>query len=329
MNVNSSLYKEVEIDIIRKILREKLGISEECKVELMDGGMFNTTYKAVGTKGKWILRFGPVNRHLLMGFEEHLMTAEEYVYTLCRDRGISCPQILLCDTSRKLLNRDYMITKFEPGRTMLGMELSTKDRDLLYEEMGQYAAAVHQITGGQFGFVSRITAGKGSQSWGECLLQEAQDIVEKIRSCDGISKEEGKRLLGIFSENREFLDKIKVPRLLHTDLWDGNVLITAEGGTPHIHMVIDGDRAMFGDEDFEWAAPWTDIPAVRRGAGIKEQDYQSPDRVKRRKIYRLFYNLLECYVGVGEYNNPQQYRNARTQVLLLADKLEGPMSHKT
>lgn len=40
------------------------------------------------------MRVSPVNRHLLVGYEENLMNAETYVYSICQQIGIPCSKVL-------------------------------------------------------------------------------------------------------------------------------------------------------------------------------------------------------------------------------------------
>ena len=53
MNVQSSLFKEVAIDTIKKIFQNLLQEDQVWEAQLLDGGMFNTTYLVVyGSKHK-------------------------------------------------------------------------------------------------------------------------------------------------------------------------------------------------------------------------------------------------------------------------------------
>lgn len=84
MNTESSLFREISLEDIKNITYRHLGTREISQARLMEGGLFNTTYHLIcGSDNRQvILRLGPVNRHLLLGFEEHLMEAETYVYEL-------------------------------------------------------------------------------------------------------------------------------------------------------------------------------------------------------------------------------------------------------
>lgn len=68
MNFSSHLFREVDFDTISSIFSEPFG--QVWQAQLLDGGMFNTTYLVeYGPRHqKAVLRLGPVNRHLLMGY---------------------------------------------------------------------------------------------------------------------------------------------------------------------------------------------------------------------------------------------------------------------
>lgn len=316
MNFQSSLFQEVSIDTIRDIFEQALGEKKIWKAELLDGGMFNTTYFVeYGDSRKAVLRLGPVNRPLIMGFEENLMEAEKYVYTCCKKIEIPCSNILACDTSKQIVDRDFMIVEYIPSVVMVKAELTEKKRNSLYLQMGQYLAKLHQVNGNGFGFLSRICAGKSFEKWSDALIYEVEDIAGRLVRLEGLSAADAEKIRLKFEENRELLDKIKIPQLLHTDLWEGNVLLDEE--TMEIAAIIDSDRAVFGDIDFEFASPWMQNPSLCEGYGGVMQEALTPDRIKRRELYQIFFCLLEAYVGYGEYNNLELYEERKRELLEL------------
>jgi fructosamine-3-kinase len=50
------------------------------------------------------------------------------------------------------------------------------------------------------------------------------------------------------------LDAVRTPRLVHFDLWDGNVLVDAGATPPRVSGIIDGERAFHGDPLAEMAS---------------------------------------------------------------------------
>ena len=326
MNFQSSLFREVSLEAIRKIFAGTLHEDSIREARLLDGGMFNTTYFVIyGQEGKErqaVLRLGPVNRERLMGFEENLMRAEEYVYDLCQEIGIPCSNVLACDTSRQLIDRDFMIVEYIPSVVMSNAPLTREQQDSLYFRLGEYLRQFHGVTGQSFGFVSRLLEGKAFSKWSDALAFEVEDMSGKLERAGGASPEEGEAIRRPFYEerNRKLLDEIQTPHLLHTDLWAGNVLLDRD--TLEVKAIIDSDRAMFGDPDFEFSSPWMNIPPMEAGYGLEPPETWSWQRKRRKLLYRSVYLLLEAYVGIGEYNNPQLYGERKEQLMETLAQLE-------
>lgn len=315
MNVQSSLFQTVSIEVIGDIFHHALQESNVWEAKLLEGGLFNTTYLvAYGAAHKLaVLRLGPVNRQLLMGLEENLFHAEAYVQSICQSQGLPCAHILACDTSRQWIDRDFMILEYVSGVAMSEAGLAEETRDYLYVQMGQYLGKLHQVVGDCFGFVSRICAGMKFDKWSDALFFELEDITARLEKAGGLAQKETGALREKFYQSKPILDEIKTPHLLHMDLWEGNVLV--DRATGELMAVIDCDRAVFGDVDFEFACPWMENPHIRVGYPSNLWAAISPNRAKRQRLYRVFHSLLEAYVGFNEYNDLELYKSRKKQVL--------------
>lgn len=315
MNRQSNLYREIPDGIIRKIFAHTLQEETVWETALLDGGMFNTTYLVEygPHHSKAVLRLGPVNRHLLMGFEENLMNAEVYAYSVCQAVGVPCSKVLVCDTSKQLIDRDFMITEYIPSVVMANAGLTEESRSRIYRLLGVYLAKLHLVTGESFGFLSRICSGKKFSTWSDALIFEVEDISGRLERLGGLTEGEAQAVRRLFYKSRELLDEIKTPHLLHTDLWEGNVLLDAD--TLEIAAIIDSDRAMYGDRDFEFSSPWMKNAALREGYRSVIPETDAPNGEKRRALYRMFFFLLEAYVGYGEYNQPELYQTRKKQLM--------------
>ena len=64
------------------------------------------------------------------------MQAEVYVYTVCQSIEIPCSHVLCCDTSKSIIDRDFMIVEFIPSIVMLKARLTEEKRGELYVQMG-------------------------------------------------------------------------------------------------------------------------------------------------------------------------------------------------
>lgn len=200
MNKQSNLFREISAGTIRDIFINALQEDIIWETALLDGGLFNTTYLVEYglSHQKAVLHLGPVNRHLIMGFEENLMAAENYAYSLCHAAGIPCSHVLACDTSKQVVDRDFMIVEYIPSIVMSRAELTEEKREHLYRQMGIYLAGFHQVTGRHFGFLSRVCKGKLFEKWSDALIFEAEDITERLEQSGGLDREDAKRLRDCF-----------------------------------------------------------------------------------------------------------------------------------
>lgn len=319
MNYQSNLFREIPFDTVSAIFDATLREAPVWPATLMEGGMFNTTYLVEygAARKKAVLRLGPVNRHLLMGFEQNLMNAECYVYARCREIGIPCSTVLVCDTSRQHIDRDFMIVEYIPSVVMAKATLTEDQRGSLNRKLGEYLTHLHRTTAGNFGFASRICAGIHFSRWSDALIFEVGEISAQLVQAGGMTDAQARALLRCYEDNRTLLDEITTPHLLHTDLWEGNVLLTEDG--KQIAAIIDPDRAVFGDVDFEFASPWMDNPAMLAGYGGIMQQPLTLARSRRIVLYRMLYCLIEVYVGYCEYNNSDLYNQRMQQLLTLLE----------
>ena len=118
---SSSVYRDLTAEELRAVVEGSLH-TKIILAEHLTGGLFNTTYRIETTDcGTVVLRAGPVNRHLLMPFEHDLMESETEVYRLCREKGIAVSEVLVCDTTKTVVERDFMIVRSIPSQPRVRM----------------------------------------------------------------------------------------------------------------------------------------------------------------------------------------------------------------
>lgn len=327
MNKQSNLYAEITLEQIQLLYKKAMRVTAPLEASLLSGGLFNTTYhvrcKASGLDT--VLRLGPINRQLLLRFEENLMEAEVYVYKRCRDRGLTCSEVLVCDTSRKWIDRDFMIVTYIPSIVMCDAELTEEQKKPLFMETGRLTKIMHGITGQSFGRVSEIISGLSFPIWSGYLASELEDICSRFIRGNGIKPEDMARARQVLAKYQGWLDEIKTPRLVHTDLWEGNILLEVQKKN-RIAAVIDSDRAIFGDPDYDLSCPWMTNDTFLEGYEIEtnsfhNEEFNSIKRKTRRKIYNMLYRFLDAYVGFFEYNNHELYKNNLKDAVRLVEEL--------
>jgi len=297
MNPTSNLFRELTASELDVVAAAHLNTTNY-RAELLKGGMFNTTYLLTpGVGEKAVLRVGPVNRHLLLPFEENLMEAERHVYERCAPLGIPVPRVLACDATKRLLDRDYMITAYIEGMALADMDADEHVKRAIHRETGRYACQMHSLAHDQFGRVADVLRGRGHAQWSECLRTEIAGFAEKAAQTKIFSARQLRRMERIYARHSTLLDEITAPRLVHADLWGGNILVSAQNT---LAAVIDADRAIYGDVEFEFASGWMTDDAFYEGYG--QRPARNKESVTRRRLYRLLYKLMDSYILLAQYN---------------------------
>ena len=217
MNVKSSLFKPEEEGVLKQLVQKHFPMQPLQEAKLLAGGLFNTTYLvSIGEQAprKLVLRLGPVNRHLLLDFEQNLMPAEQYIDSICARRGIPASNMLVCDTSRDIIDRDYSFVEYIPSLPLSDERVPESDRPAIYRRIGEIAAQFHAVTGERFGRVSEILAGGGSESWFAFLTDEVRRNGRRAVEGGVLRTEDVAEMLRLFEQHRDLFSQVKTPRLV-------------------------------------------------------------------------------------------------------------------
>ena len=324
VNEASHLYCPLTPGRVQEVCRYYLGASA-VSARLLGGGLFNTTYLLETASQRVVLRLGPVNRSRLLPYESRLMEAEAGLMRLLQAHGIPTSSLLVCDTSRSYLDRDVMLVQYLPADALVEYREEKELTARLTREVGSLAQRMHRITASElpkvpekpFGRYASILDGRGAASWSEAIVQEVAEwracatrtglfpgeVLEQVRCC--------------FARYVPLLDQVgQTPYFVHADLWAGNVLVDRDN---HLAAVIDCDRALFGDPEFEFATDWMINRAFLQGYG--RQPDSSPEARLRRKLYKLMLDLEDCFILATEYHNPPASRDLAGRILMELDQL--------
>lgn len=261
---------------------------------------------------KCVLKAAPAAHVRVLRYEHDIMRAEVESMRLVRQRTeVPVPEILVYDNSHSLLESDFFIMEFLNGTPFnnLRKEMSQEAQTAIETQMGQITRQMSEITGDAFGYWAQPEA--PGTSWRACfgkmvhgVLQDGLDIgVELPLHYDEIYH----RLEAHF----DVLEEITTPRLVHWDLWDGNIFVNPE--STKIVGVIDFERILWGDPLIEsiFGNLNPDSPAAR---GFGGDVLNSPEQKVRRMLYNTYLWLImiiETYYRRFETKDQENWARGR------------------
>ena len=300
--MKSFLRRELTGDELRTVTEKTLG-ARLLSAEPLTGGLFNTTYLVdTDCRARAVLRLGPVNRHLLLPYEHGLMEAEVEVDRICAERGIPASEVLACDLSKTIVDRDVMFVRYIPSRAYSELTLTEEERASVLADAGRAMAKFNAVTGEKFGRVADVLHGGGFDLWSEALRKELDEWASVCRPMGIFPDEEIDRFFALFERCVPYFDEVTTPRLTHNDLWTGNILVKeGEGGRHEFAAIIDGDRAMWSDIGMEMF--WLGEGAEHFYEGYGAQPEQTPSERVRRTFYALLVRVWTAYIYAAEFDD--------------------------
>lgn len=302
MNHQSRLYKELRHGDLVRIMATVFADEPVLDYHLLSGGLFNTTYRVITKKHDVVLRMGPVHPELLLPYEHRLMTAEALTNRLCLENGVPASVVVHLDTSKTVIGRDFMVLERIDSIPLSDPSISPEKYNEALFECGTFVRRMHSVTGNQFGRLSNIVAGKGHSCWYDAVLAEFTDLFAQAAPHRVFDNDLQTRALAFVENCKAFLSTVTVPHLVHADLWAGNVLVRKDADHYQVCAIIDGDRALFGDADFDLATPWMITPEFLAGYGNRDPALTPADMEKKRNVYSLLLALMDTYIWKIQYN---------------------------
>lgn len=260
----------------------------------LTGGYFNAAYDLLLSDGRaMILKISPSVSTDTLSYEQDIMATEVAAMRLMKTIGtVPVPEVYAYDNSKKLISSDFFFMEKIIGEPYneIKEELSLEQRVKIETELGRYCRIINEIPGERFGLFNTSTSITGN-SWRDTfhkligsLLDDARRLkTEMPISLETIESEIISRL--------HVMDDVTEPRLVHWDLWDGNVFVR-DGS---IVALIDWERALWGDPLMEYYFRY--IENSEHFCSGYGDSFDSPNETARIKLYDLYIDLIyfiEC-----------------------------------
>lgn len=258
---HKNLKAPISYRIIKLLITKGLGRGAKViRAKPIRGGLFNTSYKVeLADKSAVVLRVAPPKDKKLLGVEKQLLNREAHIYQYLKGIDMPVPKLLFPDFSRKMINRDYLISEFKEGHTAYYHQryLTKQEMEHIYRELGEYAREIHSLENKEqwFGYPPPFARHK---KWSDFITQYVLSLEEDLQGHLYLGLSNKYSLSGIVRKMVPQLDEVKTPKLIHGDLWLRNILIRKQQGLYQISAILDWDRSLWGDPYFEWILYGTD-----------------------------------------------------------------------
>ncbi|MFE7029154.1 phosphotransferase family protein [Streptomyces sp. NPDC057621] len=259
----------------------------------LTGGTYNTVEELLLTDGtRYVLKTPPPPDAPGLSHERELLLSEAEFYRAAATADVPAPHVVSAPTGRHLLMTAC------PG-DMWDDRLTADEQATLRAELGTLVARLHEVTGPGFGCPSGAL-GPLAADWRTAFTAMYAAVLDDARRYGAWLPRPPDGIARTAAAAYPVLDEVTVPRLVHFDLWRGNILVErpAGRGDPRIGGIIDGERMFWGDPlaDFVSLALLDDIEKDRDFlAGYQEgggrAEFTAPAR-RRLALYRSYLYLI-------------------------------------
>lgn len=287
------------------LVRGSTGVGCRLETELTDG-WFNTAYRVRLDDGRAaVVKLAPPVGAPVLRYERGIMATEAMVYRRLASLsggGVPTPALLHAGDG-------FLAVSVLEGTPWdkVADRLPPTARTALRRELGAITARLHTLApeDGRFGYPATESA-LSAPDWRTAftaMVDALLDDAERWQSALGVPPADIRTLV---AEGGYALDEVTEPRLIHFDLWPGNIFVHVPAGDasdPWITGIIDHERAFWGDPAAELvslafggdAGPDSDLVAGYVQAGGR-LDF-TPAFRHRLALYGLYLGLLlvvEC-----------------------------------
>lgn len=228
------------------ILQAALPGAELGEVSELSDGFFNVAYRLRATDGRdVVVKVAPAPDVPVMSSELDLMHAEVAAMRLVaeRDPGVPAPRVVHFDTSRQVCGAPYVVMSVLPGVSLAAADatLAPAASESVRREVGRLTRRINAIQGPAFGYLAQ-PAMQGPE-WADVfttMMDWALADAGRMAVDLGVPADEVRSLL---RRDRAVFGEVRTPRLVHWDLWAGNVFVEGD----RITGLIDWERSLWGD----------------------------------------------------------------------------------
>lgn len=275
----------------------------------LTGGMFASAYRLELADGRVVVaKIVSADTDRLLQYERGILATEAAIYRAAAGH-VPVPTVLHEDFSRTLVAGDAVVVTFLPGSPWQSLTLSEEQTATAKANLGGAMAAMHRITGAQFGYPAP-ESGLAAETWREAFSLMVEAVLADAARWNVTQPVD--RVRAALEQHGHLLEAITRPALIHNDLWEGNIFL--DPSSLDIVGIIDTERALWGDplldiagsDQFGIGEVNPDLLAGNTTAGgVFASEIASPSGATRLALYRMYYALLLSTEGTIRGYDPE------------------------
>ncbi|MFG1944280.1 phosphotransferase family protein [Nonomuraea sp. NPDC048826] len=296
------------------LARRALGAGVAEQAELTDG-FANAVWRLRLDDGRDVVcKLSPPPELDQLSYERNLLRMEAAACELATAAGVPVAALLRAGFDDPVLGGDYLMLAALDGvpwnhvsRGGAAVPAVTPECEAeLRMELGRHLARLNAVTGPVFGYPH---AGITGSTWREAFLAMVDALLGDTVRYPTPLPAPVPRIRELLAAAAPALDEVTTPRLVHFDIWPGNVFLDLSG-RPRIQAIIDHERAFWGDPLAEFITPTIfaelreDDPLVIGYREVTPFELTPAARV-RLDLYRAY-----LYLILLVENGPRQYPEA-------------------
>lgn len=281
-------------------------------------GYFNVAYEVTLSNGEAvILKVAPAKGVRVMTSEKNIMFAEVLAMEKAMEHGgIPVPKVFGHDDSHTICKSSYFFMEKLNGSSLneIKSSLTQEQIDAIYMETGRICREINRIGCPCFGYPGQ------PEFQGTDWYLVFRGMLEAGISDAGQGNVDLKipvdELLRYLEWDQDIFAEVTEPRLVHWDLWDGNIFVS-DG---MITGLIDWERCIWGDPLLEVGfRSHLDSTFFRKGYGVAGFTESQKRRILWYDIYLFVLVSLEC--EYRKYETMDMYQWAVHMLPTLFEKL--------
>lgn len=292
-------------EILHQMIDRAFPGIQAVSIKELTEGFFNVAYMVELSDGReTVLKIAPPIQSVIMTHEHNIMSSEVHSMRIVAEQtDVPVAKIYFYDDSRQLCDAEYFFMEKLSGSSFHSCmsELSDEVRLGVDVQVGNINRRINTIIGERFGYFGQPD--KQGDVWFDVFKSIALDAINDAAAFNIDFTIDIPQLMTLLERDKPHFEEVTTPRLVHWDLWAGNVFI--EDGK--VTGVIDFERCLWADELLEVGfRKFANNHSFVEGYGITDWTESQRIRVLWYDVYLFLIMALECdyrqYEDRGVYN---------------------------